>query len=193
MISSIILSYLLGSIPTGAIAGKIKGRDITRLGSGNIGAANVARVLGTPVALAVFAGDLLKGLLAVHLGHWLGGTPAAAVMAGLVAACGHSWPLFLGFRGGKSVATLFGACLALSPWLALILIVIWVVVVAVTRYSSLGSIVGAGAAPFMAAILRQGWSIFWFGLAGAALIIVRHRANIERLLTGSELKLGDRF
>jgi glycerol-3-phosphate acyltransferase PlsY len=193
LIGSIILSYLLGSIPCGAIAGKIKGRDVTRLGSGNIGTANVARVLGVPMALAVFVGDVLKGFLAVYIGRWLGGTPAAAVLAGLAAACGHNWSLFLGFRGGKGVATSFGACLALSPLLALSLIAVWIVAVAITRYSSLGSILGAGAAPFMAAILRQGWPVFWFGVAGAALIIVRHRSNIERLLSGTELRLGDRL
>ena len=91
------------------------------------------------------------------------------------------------------MATSFGACLALSPLLALSLIAVWIVAVAITRYSSLGSILGAGAAPFMAAILRQGWPVFWFGVAGAALIIVRHRSNIERLLSGTELRLGDRL
>ncbi|NMA55547.1 MAG: glycerol-3-phosphate 1-O-acyltransferase PlsY [Firmicutes bacterium] len=192
MILSIIISYLLGSIPSGVIAGKIKRRDITRFGSGNIGAANVARVLGVPTALAVFGGDMLKGFLAVYVGRWLGGTPMTAVLCGLIAACGHSWPIFLGFKGGKSVATSFGACLALSPLLALILIAIWIIIVAVTRYSSLGSIIGAGLAPLMAGFLRQGWPVFWFGVAGAALIIYRHRGNIERLLAGTELRMGDR-
>lgn len=193
LLASIILSYLLGSVPCGVIAGKLKGRDVMRLGSGNIGTANVARVLGLPAALGVLAGDALKGALAVFLGRWLGGTPAAAVLAGLAAACGHNWSLFLGLRGGKGVATSFGACLALSPVLALSLVPIWVLVVAVTRYSSLGSILAAGAAPLMAGILRQGWPAFWFGLAGATLIIIRHQSNIKRLLAGTELRLGDRF
>ena len=193
MLGSIILSYLLGSVPSGVIAGRLKGKDIRRIGSGNIGTANAARVLGVPMALAVLAGDALKGFLAVYLGRWLGGTPTAAVLAGLAAVCGHNWSLFLGFKGGKGVATSFGACLALSPVLALTLVPIWVAAVALTRYSSLGSVLAAGAAPLMAAILRQGWPVFWFGLAGGTLIIIRHRSNINRLLSGTELRLGDRF
>lgn len=193
MIGSIILSYLLGSIPCGVIAGRLKGRDIRRLGSGNIGTANAARVLGAPMALAVLFGDALKGFLAVYIGYWLGGTQSAAMLAGLVAICGHNWSLFLGFRGGKGVATSFGACLALSPVLALLLVPIWIVAVAVTRYSSLGSLLAAGAAPFMVAILRLGWPMFWFALIGASLIIFRHKSNIKRLLAGNELRLGDRF
>ncbi|NLG85902.1 MAG: glycerol-3-phosphate 1-O-acyltransferase PlsY [Firmicutes bacterium] len=193
MLGTIVLAYLLGSIPCGVIAGKLKGKDIQRLGSGNIGTANAARVLGVPMALAVLVGDALKGFLAVYLGKWLGGTLTAAILAGLAAVCGHNWSLFLGFRGGKGVATSFGACLALSPVLALSLVPIWVVAVALTRYSSLGSILAAGAAPFMAAILRLGWPIFWFAVAGASLIILRHRGNIKRLLSGTELRLGDRF
>ncbi|HHV07979.1 MAG TPA: glycerol-3-phosphate 1-O-acyltransferase PlsY [Firmicutes bacterium] len=193
LLASIILSYILGSVPSGVIAGKLKGRDIRRLGSGNIGTANAARVLGVPTALAVLAGDALKGFLAVYLGRWLVGTPTAAILAGLAAIVGHNWSIFLGFRGGKGVATSFGACLALSPILALSLVPIWVVVVALTRFSSLGSILAAGAAPLMTGILRLGWPIFWFALAGASLIVIRHRGNINRLLSGTELRLGDRF
>ncbi|MGI6128737.1 MAG: glycerol-3-phosphate 1-O-acyltransferase PlsY [bacterium] len=193
MLVSVILSYLLGSVPSGVIAGKVKGKNIRRLGSGNIGTANAARVLGMPMALAVLFSDALKGFLAVYLGWWLGGTSTAAVLAAIAAICGHNWSLFLGFKGGKGVATSFGACLALSPAWALSLAAIWAVVVAVTRYSSVGSLLAAGAAPIIAVVLRLGWSVFFFGLVGGILVIYRHQGNIKRLRSGTELRIGDRF
>lgn len=192
MWGGIIIAYLLGSIPFGYLVGQLKGRDIRRFGSGNIGTANALRVLGLPAALAVFLGDVLKGLVAVLVGRWLSGSAVTAVLCGLAAVCGHNWSLFLGFRGGKGVATSFGAVLGLSPLLALVLIPVWAVAVAVTRYSSLGSLLAAALAPVGALVLRQGWHVAVFALLAAALIIWRHKANIKRLLAGTELRLGDR-
>jgi len=149
------------------IAGKIKGRDVTRLAAGISVPANVATGARCSHGAGVFVGDVLKGFLAVYIGRWLGGTPAAAVLAVWLPLVGTIGRCFWDLEVEKGVATSFGACLALSPLLALSLIAVWIVAVAITRYSSLGSILGAGAAPFMAAILRQGWPVFWFGVAGA--------------------------
>lgn len=193
MFGSIILAYLLGSIPFGYLIGQIKGRDIRRFGSGNIGTANALRVLGLPAAVAVFLGDVVKGLLGVMVGRWLGGGGVAAVLCGLAAICGHNWSVFLGFKGGKGVATSFGAALGIAPLLALLLVPVWVLAVAFTRYSSLGSLLAAALAPVGALLLRQGWHAVVFSLLAAALIIWRHKANIKRLLAGTELKLGDRI
>jgi glycerol-3-phosphate acyltransferase PlsY len=193
MLVSIIIAYLLGSVPCGYIIGKMKGRDIRRYGSGNIGTANALRVLGLPAALVVLLGDTVKGLLGVFLGYRLGGSNAAAVLGGIAAVCGHNWSLFLGFKGGKGVATAFGAALGLSPLLALALVPVWVVAVVLTRYSSLGSILAAGLAPIAALFLRQGWPAFFFALIAGTMVIWRHKSNIKRLLAGTELKLGDRI
>lgn len=192
LLGSIIVAYLLGSVPCGLLVGNLKGRDIRRHGSGNIGTANALRVLGVPAALLVFLGDTAKGLLGVLIGHWLGGSPTAAVLSGLAAICGHNWSIFLGFRGGKGVATSFGALLALAPVVALALLPVWILTVALTRYSSLGSLLAAALAPVVTLLLRQGWSVGLFSLAAAALIIWRHKSNIKRLLAGTELRIGDR-
>ncbi|MGI6603509.1 MAG: glycerol-3-phosphate 1-O-acyltransferase PlsY [bacterium] len=193
MFFSVLIAYLLGSIPFGYLIAKAKGRDIRRLGSGNIGTANTARVLGLPLALAVFLGDATKGLVGVLLGNWLGGGAVwGGLLGGLAAICGHNWSLFLGFRGGKGVATAFGVLLAISPLVALILMVIWIVAVAVTRISSVGSLLAAGLAPVVAWLVGLGWPQILFALAAGTMVIWRHKANIKRLLAGTELRIGDR-
>jgi len=198
---AIALSYLLGSIPTSAIAGRIKGVDLRRHGSGNLGATNALRVLGPGVGVPVLAIDVGKGLLAVLLIGRLGaasalGPSGAALAAGLAAVAGHIWPVFAGFRGGKGVATACGVFLAMSPLAALAAIALWGVVVGITRYVSLGSILAAAFLPW-AVVLEARLAgrplpvpLVVVAAVVAAALVARHRSNIRRLITGTENRFG---
>src|SRR5918994_638317 len=183
------IAYLIGSIPFGLLLAKAGGAgDVRRIGSGNIGATNVLRTGRKGLALATLALDMLKGALPVWLGYRYFG-PDIAVVAGLGAVVGHCFPLWLGFRGGKGVATAAGGVAALTPLVALIVVALFVAIVLLTRYVSLASILGAAAAGPVA---------FWLGhfqagelyLALALLIVLKHAGNIRRLLTGTESRLG---
>ena len=197
----IAVSYLLGAIPFGFLIARARGVDIRSVGSGNIGATNVARALGKGIGILVFVLDVLKGFLPTLAARiWLHGEaegmPLAVVLTGLAAIVGHNWPVTLRFKGGKGVATSCGVFLALFPTGLAIALGTWVLVVAVTRYVSLGSMVG-GAALFLAACLipdqpfgRAQVSLTVFtGLAGL-ISVLRHRANIGRLLKGTENRIG---
>ena len=198
---AIALSYLLGSIPTSAIAGRIKGVDLRRHGSGNLGATNALRVLGPGVGVPVLAIDVGKGLLAALLIGRLGaasalGPSGAALAAGLAAVAGHIWPVFAGFRGGKGVATACGVFLAMSPLAALAAIALWGVVVGITRYVSLGSILAAAFLPW-AVVLEARLAgrplpvpLVVVAAVVAAALVARHRSNIRRLITGTENRFG---
>lgn len=188
----IIVSYLLGSIPSSFIAGKIAGNiDIRQYGSGNAGATNVLRVLGLKAAIPVFLADVLKGVLATLIGKRMGGD-ALAALAGFAAIVGHNWPVFLNFRGGKGIATSFGVLLVLFPLISFILFMAGVIVIAITRYVSLGSITAAVLFPILLLIFGYEWKMVLFGIAVGSLAIYRHRSNITRLLEGRENKLGQR-
>ncbi|MFW6132633.1 MAG: glycerol-3-phosphate 1-O-acyltransferase PlsY [Planctomycetota bacterium] len=206
--------YALGSVPFGVLIARARGADLRKVGSGNVGATNVGRAVGRAWGYLCFVLDLLKGLtpslaagLIVRSAN-AGAVPppayqAAWLGAGCAAILGHVFPVWLGFRGGKGVATSLGVVLGVFPYLALPglgALAVWVVVTAATRYVSLGSIMAAVAfVPlqfvFAAAL---GWSVgrLWplvaFSGAMAALILVRHCANIARLLTGTEHKIGSR-
>ena len=188
------LSYLLGSIPFGLVAARLRGVDLRREGSGNIGATNAARVLGRPVGLAVFALDVLKGWLpAFVLAPWAAGDAGELQVAcGALAVLGHVFPVWLGFRGGKGVATACGALVAIDPIVFLIGGLVWLVVLATTRYVGLSSIAMA-----LAFVAAAGWRAGAGPrdlVAGTALlavlILVRHRSNIRRMLSGTEPKIG---
>lgn len=197
-----VLSYLVGSIPWGFVIGRIKGLDIRSHGSGNIGATNVRRVLGRDWGLACLVLDFLKGLLPVLLiGAKLGVVLSLApefgrILAAAGAVAGHVWPVWLGFKGGKGVATTIGALLAVS-WLAVLITVgTWLIVYYSTRYVSLASICAAVMLPVgyvIVALVRQA-TVFTSSLGLltllAALIIVRHRSNIQRLRAGTEYRFG---
>lgn len=188
----IIIGYLLGSIPSSFIAGKIaRNIDIRQYGSGNAGATNVLRVLGLKAAIPVFLADVLKGVLATLIGRWMVGETGAA-LAGFAAIVGHNWPVFLNFRGGKGIATSFGVLLVLFPLISFILFVAGVIVIAITKYVSLGSITAAVLFPILLAIFGYGWRIMLFGVAVGGLALYRHRSNISRLLEGKENKLGQK-
>lgn len=185
----LLLAYLIGSIPFGLIFGKlIWKKDLRRFGSHNIGATNAWRVLGRKAGLLVFLFDFLKGQLGVLLGAYMFASPGAMVLGGLFAMLGHIFPLFLGFRGGKGVATGLGVIAALMPSITAIIVIVWLVLVLLTRYVSVGSIVASVLAPILAALFKVPDEFFAFALASAAVIVWRHRDNIARLKAGRENK-----
>jgi glycerol-3-phosphate acyltransferase PlsY len=200
----ILAAYLLGSVPFGFIIAAAHGKDLRKIGSGNIGATNLARAVGRGWAFACFGLDVLKGLLPmIAAGLFLPGRPSAArfglwLAVGSAAICGHVFSVYLGFRGGKGVATSFGVALGLWPYYtlcAVAAIAVWAVVVLVWRYVSLASIAAAAAFPVVlaaAVILVPSWEAgrLWPLLMAAAVlpavVIGRHRDNIKRLLSGTE-------
>ncbi len=188
---ALIAAYLLGSLPFGYILSKVLAKsDIRKHGSGNIGATNVLRVMGWKAALPVFILDMLKGVAAVLLAKAVSDLPAVYLAAGFLVMLGHSFPVFLSFKGGKAAATGIGVLVALSGWVALVLIVLAALVVALTRYVSLGSILGSLSVPLFFWIFGFDASYIVFGLATAVLISARHHENISRLLKGTESKIG---
>lgn len=205
-----LAAYVIGATPFGVILARARGVDLRRVGSGNVGATNVARVLGRKWGFLCFALDVLKGLLPVALAGALlrpaaGQIPSPADQAawlavGLGAVLGHVFSFYLGFRGGKGVATALGVVLGMYPYFTgagLVALGLWVAVTLISRYVSVGSIVAAVAfVPLFAAFnhgeLGQLWPLVIFAAAVAALIVVRHRGNIRRLLKGTESKIGRR-
>ena len=189
----IVVSYLIGAIPTGLIVVRLlTGEDIRRHGSGNIGTVNVLRVAGAGTAVVVLAVDILKGLVPIVLAERMGGSAWTVVLAGLAAIAGHNWSIFLKFQGGKGVATSFGVLAALSWPAATVAAAVWIVTVAVTRYSSLGSLLGVVSVPITMWRLNQPEEYVYFGVIAALFAIYRHRANIQRLVAGTELHITDR-
>lgn len=198
-------AFLCGSVPFGYFAGKLKGIDIRQHGSGNIGATNVIRVCGKGIGIPVFILDMMKGLVPTLAPHWLMAGPevggawisAAAVACGFAAILGHMFTPWLGFKGGKGVATAAGVLLGIAPVAMLVALAAWLIVFFTTRFVSLASIASAVAVPStMAALMwraqRWDWVLLSFGIVLGVLVIVRHRANIQRLLAGTESKAGGR-
>jgi glycerol-3-phosphate acyltransferase PlsY len=193
-----VVAYLLGSIPTGMIVARIyRNVDLTAHGSGRTGATNVLRTLGTGAAAVVFAGDFLKGMLAVLIAKFLIAPDNTWIwmIAAIAAVVGHSYSIFIGFKGGRGVVTAFGASVVAAPVLILIAFVIGLIIVAATRYVSVGSVIGA----ILGGLLMCGlaytqsdpaWAL-WGVLVGG-FIVVAHKDNIERLRAGTERKLGER-
>ena len=185
-------AFLLGSIPTGYLVARAKGVDIRQHGSGNIGATNVFRTLGKPLGIFVFVTDALKGFAAVWLaGRFGGASDWAGIIAAVAVIAGHNYTPWLGFKGGKGIATSAGVLLALMPWAVLCIAIVWFVVFKVSRYVSLASISAAAALPVAVAAL---WSagcggngpLLGFAVLISALAIWRHRTNIQRLRAGTE-------
>ncbi len=184
------LSYLLGSIPNGLILGKgIWGVDLRQHGSGNIGATNAWRTIGKNAGISIFALDLLKGAISAYLGLHLAGSELAGIVCGLLAIAGHSWSIFLGFKGGKGVATGLGVIATLMPWVTLIVFAVWFAIVKITGYVSLGSVVGAILVPILAIVFGLHTDFMVLGLIAAVFIVYRHKSNISRLLNGTESKI----
>ena len=194
-------SYLLGSIPTGFLIAKARGRDIRTIGSGNIGATNVVRQFGIGWGIFVLLADALKGWLAVAVvAHfiWFWFEPAGGlasqvrfeIIAGIGAILGHNFTCWLNFKGGKGIATSAGVLLGLVPLSLLIIFLVWVVVFAATRYVSLASICASLTLPFAAWLTGRGQTLIAVTSGMAALAIYKHRSNIQRLINGTEHRFG---
>ncbi len=194
-----LLAYLLGSLPTGYITGRLVGVDIRKVGSGNVGATNVTRVLGKRFGYAVFLVDFAKGLAAVMLAVIMAKAAQSSAQfvdlcAAIGAICslmGHSYSIWLGFRGGKGVATLMGALFGINWITALIVCVVWIVVFEATRYVSLASIAAAVALPIAVAIMLFLKELptpipLYFSFCLGAIVVLRHRSNLSRLVKGTE-------
>lgn len=193
--------YLLGSVPSGWVVMKVyRNQDLRKLGSGNIGAANVFRAGGPGAFATTLIADGLKGFIPVMFGilFGLGDQEIALAAIGLAAVVGHTWSIYLGFRGGKGVATSGGVLLALAPVALILAATAWFLIVRLTRVASLSSLV-AVAVGFTSLIVLHlvgwqawrpvGWSVIALGVALAVLVLYRHWGNIERLATGRELKI----
>lgn len=199
MAATLILAYLAGSIPVGYLVPRLAaGIDIRAVGSGNPGFTNVYRAAGVLPGVIVLVLDIGKGVLAVSLARILGGGDGAAVLAGLAAIVGHMTTPFLRFRGGKGVATAAGVFFTLVPLATTIALLVFAVVVAATRYVSLGSMSAATSLPMLVAVLPRirgeafRMAPFLLTLAVAVLIVLRHRANLRRLLAGTESRFSFR-
>ncbi|HXI71640.1 MAG TPA: glycerol-3-phosphate 1-O-acyltransferase PlsY [Verrucomicrobiae bacterium] len=208
-------AYLIGSIPTGFLAAKAKGIDIRSVGSGNIGATNAMRVLGKPAGIFVLLMDALKGYAACKLAVYLAvhfttryydmrpdpdivaqmnwGLEHFAILAGIFAVLGHNYTCWLKFKGGKGIATTAGVYLALAPWALLIALVVFILAILVTRYVSVGSIAAAIALPVTVWVMTP--HNLFLGMvttALGALAIYKHKGNIQRLMAGTENRLGQK-
>ncbi|MCZ2202122.1 glycerol-3-phosphate 1-O-acyltransferase PlsY [Cylindrospermopsis raciborskii] len=204
----IILAYLLGSFPTGYLVGKIlKGIDIRQVGSGSTGATNVLRTLGKGPGAFVLITDCLKGVLAINLVYILYSSQLnlmdsslnveawrswLVTLVGLMAILGHSKSIFLGFTGGKSVATSLGILLAINWQVGVGTLGVFIVVIAISKIVSLSSIAGAIAVSILMIVFQQPLAYIIFSLLGGLYVIIRHRSNIDRLLAGKEPKIGQK-
>ncbi len=193
------IGYFLGSLPTGYLAGRLAGVDIRTVGSGNVGATNVTRTLGKRFGYPVFILDFAKGLAAVLIANLIAKTSQmtpnqmdlCVTVAGIASVTGHSYPVWLAFRGGKGVATSIGILFGIEWLAALIVCAVWLIVFQISRYVSLASIAAALALPLamitMLLLNRLNTPVFvYFSLGLAVIIIMRHRSNVSRLLKGTE-------
>lgn len=191
----LLASYLLGAVPSSYLAGKLtRGIDLRQHGSGNLGATNTFRVLGPAIALPVLGFDLLKGWAPTFffpgwdgsaMGEW-------ALLYGVAAIVGHVYPVYMGFRGGKGVATSGGVLLALAPRAVLVGILVWATVVYLTRIVSVASLAAAVAVPPMVALTRGPDIVFWASVGLSLFVVYAHRSNIRRLLRGEEHRFDRR-
>jgi glycerol-3-phosphate acyltransferase PlsY len=192
-------SYLIGSIPAGYIAGRIAGIDIRTVGSGNIGATNVTRFLGKRYGYPVFIVDFLKGFAAVGMSIMIAKraqpvlipSELFGVVGAVACVLGHSFPVWLGFKGGKGVAASAGALFGLMPFVALIAVAVWLIIFYLTRYVSVASMTAALAVPItIVSMMLLGQTgetaLLYFSICLAAVVIVRHRSNLLRLVRGTE-------
>lgn len=186
-------AYVLGSIPFGLLVGKWWAKvDVRQYGSGNIGMTNVLRTAGYIPAALTLIGDVGKGAVSVLIAQRFLEEPVLHLLAGTFAMLGHNWPLFLGFKGGKGVATIAGVLAVFRPLTALVLLLIWLTVLIAFRYISLASISVAVCLPVVLLLAGAGWSEIGLGTFMAVVTIFRHRSNIERLRRGTEFRVGQR-
>lgn len=195
----LLFAYVVGSIPSAYYAGRIKGIDLRQYGSGNLGFTNAFRMLGAKLSIPVLIFDILKGAASVWFARYMtGGNEIIAIFAGLLAIIGHNWTIFLGFRGGgKGVAATAGVFLALTPVSFLCAAIVFIIVLATSRYMSLASLLFGIVLVIASAILvylkyefAPAMEVFIFSIITASLIVIRHHSNIKRLLNGTESKFG---
>jgi len=191
----ITICYLLGSVPFGYIVGKLfKKIDIREFGSGNIGATNAFRILGPSLASLVAIGDIGKGIFSVYLVKYLNiDSSLILAIAGLAVICGHDWSLFLGFKGGKGIATTFGVVFALNPMIAILALIVGGVVVITTRYVSLASIFAVISIFVFTILFKQPYEYIVFSAIILILGIFNHKDNIKRLKLKKERKIGEKI
>jgi glycerol-3-phosphate acyltransferase PlsY len=189
----VIFSYLLGSISFSYLLSKgIKGVDIRKVGSGNAGATNISRVLGLKFAVLVLFLDALKGLIVILLASHLTTESRLILLCGGTVIIGHNWPVFFNFKGGRGAATTLGVFFGLAPIPTLFVFLLFIIIILLTRYVSLGSIIGAIAIPVAMLLLHYPRDYFIFGLLVCLLLLWRHFSNIKRLIQGKESKLGEK-
>ena len=192
-VALIVIAYLIGSIPSGLIVGKVfYGVDIREHGSGNLGGTNTFRTLGKKAGIAVTLSDILKGTLAVFLAKWLGADEIHPLIFGVVAVIGHMFPVFAGFRGGKAVATSAGILLGYVPLMFLILLAIFMLSLYITKYVSLSSMlaaIGALTYSIINGILNGDFVLIIVVAVLSSFVFYRHRANIKRIINKTEPKI----
>jgi len=186
-----VMAFLIGSIPFGIIIAKFKGVDLKKVGSGNIGATNVLRSLGKTPAIFTLLGDILKGTIAVALARFFNVSVFQEGLIGLASVVGHNFSIFLGFKGGKGVATSFGVLFIYSPMVGLLTAIIWLLVVIISRYSSLGALLSFALLPFNMIIFDVKEKIT-IAILLTLFVFIRHISNINRLIKGEERKIGQR-
>lgn len=185
-----IITYILGAIPFAYFAGRYKNIDVRKHGSGNIGTTNAFRLLGVKLGIAVLLGDALKGALAAWLGSCFFG-PWGGILGGLLAMAGHSWNPFFGFKpSGKGVASGLGIILVLMPKITFLAVALFLIVVFLTRYVSMGSVVGALTLLVCVFVFHEPLAYRVFGVIAASVVVIRHRTNFLRVLNGTENRFG---
>ena len=184
----VVISYLVGSVPTAYLLGRLKGMDLRREGSGNVGATNAFRVLGPVAGTISLLLDIGKGLLAVTVLAGFGQAGWLRILAGISVIAGHNWPVFPKFKGGNGVATSAGVFLGLAPGAVGLSVLVWLMTVALSGYVSLGSILAALGLPLFIWLGGKEIGFVVFGLLVTVLVILRHRSNIKRLMRGEESK-----
>ena len=190
----ITICYLLGSIPFGYIMGKLfKKVDIREFGSGNIGASNALRTLGPLLTSLVIIGDVGKGILSIYLVKYFNiDSSLILAIAGLAVICGHDWSLFLGFKGGKGIATTFGVVLALNPTISILAVTVWGVVLITSKYTSLSSICALISILIFTILFKQPYEYIVFSAIILIIGIFKHKGNIKRLKSKEERKIGEK-
>jgi len=189
----VMAAYLVGSIPFAMVSSRLFGLEDPRTyGSGNPGATNVLRSGNKAAAIVTLLGDCLKGWFVVWAAYQLGFEPGIAALAGLAAFLGHLFSVFLRFKGGKGVATALGVLLGIHPLLALVALLVWLIVFGITRYSSAGALSATASAPILGILLVDDALVVGVLFAITALLVLRHRDNIERLKNGTEPRIGEK-
>ncbi|MGH3088707.1 MAG: glycerol-3-phosphate 1-O-acyltransferase PlsY [Rubrobacteraceae bacterium] len=188
----VLIGYVCGAVPTGILVGRAFGVDVRRIGSGNIGTANVLRAAGKKAGIATMVGDMLKGILPVLIAYLFTDSEWVLAAVALAAVFGHCWPVFLKFKGGKGVATGAGTSIALAPLVGLLMFALWWAVAFLTRYTSLAAIVVMLVSPVAFIVSGQPLPYVLYAIIGGAAVIWRHRENVKALLNGTERKVGEK-